>query len=54
MAETPARGAAANVASATGGVMNETMPQYMTKRWTASGSSPALISGGASTIARKM
>ena len=54
IADTPASGAAAKVASATGGVMYETMPQYMMKRCTASGSRPALTRGGASTMARKM
>ena len=54
IADTPAIGAAAKVASATGGVMKETMPQYMMKRCTASGSRPAFTSGGASTMARKM
>ena len=54
IADVLAIGAAANVASATGGVMNETMPQYMMKRCTASGSMPAFTSGGANTMARKM
>src|SRR5690606_38198230 len=49
-----ASGAAANEASATGGVMKDTMPQYMMKGCTAKGSSPAFTSGGASTIARKI
>ena len=50
----PASPAATNDASATGGVMNDTMPQYIMNRCTATGSNPAATSGGASTIARKM
>ncbi|MNC96839.1 hypothetical protein D3C83_143130 [compost metagenome] len=46
--------AATNAASATGGVMNDTMPQYIMNRCTATGSKPAATSGGASTMARKM
>ena len=46
--------AAAKAASATGGVMKDTMPQYMMNMCTASGSSPTLIRLGASSTARKM
>ena len=46
--------AATNAPSATGGVMNDTMPQYIMNRCTATGSKPAATSGGASTMARKM
>ncbi len=50
----PASPAATNEASATGGVMKETIPQYIMNRCTATLSKPAATSGGASTIARKM
>lgn len=50
----PARPAAAKAPIATGGVMKETMPKYSMNRCTAVGWKPAAISGGASTMTRKM
>ena len=46
--------AAAKAPSATGGVINDNMPQYKMNRCTASGLRPPLIKAGARMIARKM
>ena len=45
---------AATAASATGGVMKDTMPQYITNMCTASGFRPTSTRLGASSTARKM
>ena len=52
--DTCATEAAAKAASATGGVMKLSMPQYITNIWLARGSSPEFVNAGTNTMARKI